>query len=305
MKMTEQHLARYIEEGYVVVEGGLTDADLEPVIQDYTSIIADIAQDLHSQGRISQLYADEPFETRLARIADEDEETYHNDLPLDVGGTRRRGIFEFLRNETLLDLVEPLIGPEITCNSITHIRAKLPTDEAREHNSNVAPWHQDAIFTTMESHHILQITVWLPLCDATEENGCLHLRPGVHKLKRVFWGYDDESASVEPVAVPMKKGDVIFIHKLIPHGSYANNTDSIRWSMDIRYQQSHEPSPRPEWPSFVARSRTNPSTETPYEVWRDAWQAGLEKHPGKVGGQKPSGTTDYKGFMYLSDTTGG
>ena len=300
--MTEEYVERYIEEGYVVVEGGLTDADLEPVIQDYTAIADDIAQGLYSHGRISDLYADEPFESRLARIAQEDDETYHNDNVLDVGSTRRRGTFEFLRNENLLDLVEPLVGPEIACNSITHIRAKLPADEAGERQSNVAPWHQDAIFTTMESHHILQITVWLPLCDATLENGCLHVRPGIHRQKKVFWGYDAEWDRVEPIAVPMKKGDVIFIHKLMPHGSYGNRTDGVRWSMDIRYQQAHEPSPRPEWPSLVARSRTDPSSETSYEVWRDAWQRGLHESPSKKGYERPSGVTDYEGYMFLADT---
>ena len=72
MKMTGAHVERYVEEGYVVVEGGLTDADLEPVIQDYTDIVDGIARKLHSQGRISSLYEGETFETRLARIADEE-----------------------------------------------------------------------------------------------------------------------------------------------------------------------------------------------------------------------------------------
>jgi len=298
MPLTKEHLEHYIENGYVVVEGALTDDDLQPVIDDYADVVDEVAHELHGQSQISDLFAGESFERRLARIADEHEETYHADDRFDVGATRRRGTFEFLRNPRLLDLAEGFIGPEIDCNSITHVRAKLPTDKSRERESNVAPWHQDAIFTTMEAHHILQLTVWLPLCDATEENGCLQISPGVHAERIVYWRGLPQKDSV---SVPMKKGDVIFIHKLCPHGSGPNRTDGIRWSMDIRYQKSGEPSPRPEWPSLVARSRRDPASETRYEEWRDAWAAALEKHPKKLGREKPSEPRPYTGEMYLEE----
>ena len=300
MKLSGQQLERYVEEGYVVVEGGLTEDDLEPVIGEYADIVDEIARDLHSQARISRLYDDEPFETRFARIAAEDEVIYHAEENLDIGATRRRATFEILRNENLLDLVEGFVGPEITCNSIGHIRAKFPTDEARARLSNVAGWHQDAVFTTMEAHHILQMTVWFPLCDATEENGCLQVRPGVHKGEVVYWG-GTLDPTAESVAVPMKKGDVIFIHKLTPHASGPNTTDGIRWSMDIRYQKTGELSPRPEWPSVIARSRRDPSIETNYEDWRDAWAQALEKAPRRLQRERPTEPQPYTGEMYLSE----
>lgn len=300
MQLTSKHLEQYFENGYVVVEGAVTDDDLQPVIDDYNTVVDEVAHKLHRQNLISDLFADEPFEKRLARIADEHEETYHADDQFDIGATRRRGTFEFLSNERLLDLVEGFVGPEIACNSITHVRPKLPSDKSRERNSNVAPWHQDAVFTTMEAHHILQLTVWLPLCDATEENGCLQIRPGVHNQRTVYWGGQD-LPEIEPVSVPMQKGDVIFIHKLCPHGSGPNQTDGVRWSMDIRYQKTGEPSPRPEWPSLVARSRLGPSSETRYEDWRDAWAAALEEYPSKLGHEKPSGAQPYTGEMYLEE----
>jgi len=298
MQLTQQHLQHYFEHGYVVVEGALTNDDLQPVIDDYTTIVDEVAHELHGQSLIDGLFEDEPFEKRLARIADEHEETYHADDRFDIGATRRRGTFEFLRNSHLLDAVEGFVGPEIACNSITHVRAKLPSDEARKRNSNVAGWHQDAVFTTTEAHHILQVTVWLPLCDATEENGCLQIRPGMHQQRTVYWSSHD-LPEIEPVLVPMQKGDVIFIHKLCPHGSGPNRTDGVRWSMDIRYQKNSEPSPRPEWPSLVARSRQDPASETEYEDWRDRWAAALQAHPSKLGRERPSGVQPYTGEMYL------
>jgi len=299
-KLTDDHLAHYVEEGFVVVEGGLTDDDLEPVIREYGDMVDKIARDLHSAGRISSLYEEEPFETRFARMAEEDEATYHSDDDFDIGVTRMRGTFAVLRNKNLLDLVEEFVGPEIACNSISHIRAKFPSDASRQRQSNVAGWHQDAFFTTMEARDNLQITVWFPLCDATEENGCLQVSPGIHKEETVFWGGTLEP-NIRKVPVPMKKGDVIFMHKLTPHGSGENRTDGIRWSLDLRYQKSSEPLPRPEWPSIVARSRRDSAVETKYEDWRDAWAKALEENPTQVRYEKPKEQQPYRGEMYLSE----
>ena len=113
MTMTKEQLEHFKEEGYVVLEAGLQDVDFEPVIQDYEGVIDKLAEDLYAEGRISQPYADEPFETRLARMCDEDEATYfESDTFLDVGHIRGKGTFHFMRNKRLLDLIEGLIGPE-------------------------------------------------------------------------------------------------------------------------------------------------------------------------------------------------
>ena len=282
MKLSQEHLDRFVEQGYVVVEGALSDADLQPVIDNYAAIVDGIARRLHAKGRIRQLHAGEPFDTRLARICDEDAATYfESDTALDIGRTRTRGLFEIMRNRNLLDLVEGFIGPEIACNAISHVRAKLPSDEAENKGSNIAPWHQDAIFTTPEARELFVLTVWFPLTDATADNGCLQLCPGLHRRGTVYWSLDSQPPC-DPVTVPMRKGDMILIHKLCPHGSGPNRTDGIRWSMDLRYQTLGTPSPRPEWPSLVARSRAAPDSLTTYDEWSAAWKAGIEKHPEKA-----------------------
>ena len=297
MKLSEKHREQFVEQGFVVVEGALTDGDLQPVIDDYSAIVDELAKKLHAGGRISRLYEEEPFDTRLARICDEDEETYfESDEFLDIGHVRGRGTFEFMRNRNLLDLVEGFIGPEIACNSISHIRAKLPSDESRSRDSNIAPRHQDAIFTTPEARELFVLTVWLPLNEATAENGCLQVAPGVHRGGIVYWGRS--LPEYEAATVPMRKGDVIFLHKLCPHGSGTNDTDGIRWSMDLRYQRLGTPSPRPEWPGLAARSRENPGALTAYEEWAAAWEQALEKHPKKLGYPRPSEPAPFAGEMY-------
>ena len=296
MKVTEQHLEQFAEEGYVVIEGGLTQVDLQPAIQSYEEVVEEIAQKLHGEGKIKTLHETESFGTRLARIADECGEDFNQLNSMDIGPTRRRGVFEFLRNKNLLDLIEALIGPEITCNAISHMRPKMPgTDVA---------FHQDAVFTTQEAHHILQLTVWVPLCAATPENGCMQVRPGVHKPRQVYWHSGASLPVTEPVTLPMKEGNVLFVHKLAPHGSGPNTTDAVRWSMDLRYQKTGEPSPRPEWPSAIVRSRRDPSTETQYQPWCDEWAKALEETPTHTRYDRPSEPKPYSGEMWLNEPAG-
>ena len=293
MKVTEQQLAFYREHGYVVIEKALSDADIAPLIQAHVEIVDEIAQQLYDQGKIAQRYEDAPFETRLARLADAcGAAAGPSGLGAcpDLGETRRRESFDFLRNPNLLDVIEPFIGPEITWNPVSHIRPKMPgTDVA---------FHQDAVFTAPEAKDILQVTVWLPLVPSTEENGCLQVMPKVHEERIVYWTYSRDLPDIEPVSLPMDKGDVLIMHKLTPHGSGPNTTNAVRWSMDLRYQKTGDPSPRPEWPSLVARSRRDPLSETLYEDWRDQWAAALAETPQQVRYARPDTPLPFAGEMY-------
>jgi phytanoyl-CoA hydroxylase len=289
MSVTGEQLDVYKRDGYVLFPGALTDEDLAPLIGDHEAIVDEIAQDLRGQGKISHLCEGEPFDRRLARLADQCDQV--RGCP-DIGNTRRRGTYEFLRNERLVDLIEAFIGPEITCNPVSHVRPKMPATDVI--------FHQDAVFTTQEAKDILQITVWTPLVDATQENGCLQVQPGVHQQEIVYWTYNQDLPETERVLLPMRKGDVLIMHKLTPHGSGPNNTDAVRWSMDLRYQKTGEPSPRPEWPNLIVRSRRDPTTETCYEDWRERWAAALNETPEHHRYPRPNEPQPFAGEMYLT-----
>jgi ectoine hydroxylase-related dioxygenase (phytanoyl-CoA dioxygenase family) len=290
MRLTAEQRAHYDRHGYVVVEGGLEAADLAPVIAGYEAFIDAQARRLYESGALSRLFEDEPFERRLALLCQEDVSIYGR---IDLMYSRLRGVFEFLRNRRLLDLVEGIVGPEIICSPIQHARAKLPEsvltrarsvdDEAAQRlramiGENVAPWHQDAQvhLEVADPHPIL--TVWIPLVDATPDNGCLQLIPDVHRERTVYWsdgfGVSDERLPAgDTVTLPMRAGDVLLMNKLTPHRSTANRTDGIRWSLDLRYQRSGTPTGRDFYPVFVARSHTDPDSElTDYEEWRSRWE---------------------------------
>jgi hypothetical protein len=67
---------------------------------------------------------------------------------------------------------------------------------------------------------------------------------------------------------------VLLFHHLTKHASFANVSDGIRWSFDLRYHPIGQPTGRPAFPGFVARSRKDPSSVvTDWRVWADLWLA--------------------------------
>jgi hypothetical protein len=220
--LSPRQIDRFYTDGYLMIEDALTEADLAPVIREYDERIDRRARELHAAGKLSHLYEEEPFERRLACICRETMEMYPE---MDIMHHRGKAAFEFLRNERLLNLVEGFVGPEITCSPIQHIRAKLPaalTPELQgKGDTHVAPWHQDAGVTWAEADPHFILTVWLPLVDATPENGCMEVLPGMvgtgllpHHSKAGVGTtiIPEQLPEIEPIALPIKKGGVIFMH---------------------------------------------------------------------------------------------
>ena len=68
MALTDAQLDEFHDRGLLVVEDVLTDADLDPVIDTMTGFIDRQARNLQAEGKITDLYEDEPFLTRYARL---------------------------------------------------------------------------------------------------------------------------------------------------------------------------------------------------------------------------------------------
>ena len=71
---------------------------------------------LKEEGEVEDLYEDEPFDSRFGNC-------WHNlerwVLGLDIMHYRGKAIFEFLKNDNLLDVIEGIVGPENTCTQFS------------------------------------------------------------------------------------------------------------------------------------------------------------------------------------------
>jgi len=288
MMLTPLALDQFHRDGYLLLEDVLVDGQLAPLIDEYETYIEQRAGELYAAGQLTQTYATESFQRRLACICRETGVLYRE---LDIRHLRGPATFAFLRNATLLDIVESLVGPEILCSPIQHLRPKLPSGlTPRGSDPHVVHWHQDAGVTWPEADPYFILTLWIPLVDATPENGCLRLITGLHRSgllpHRTTPGlgtaiHGDLLAHHPIVTLPMRKGSVLLMHKHTPHSSSRNSTDTVRWSIDLRYQATGTAIGRPFYPAFVVRSRANPaSVMTDHAFWSQQWAAATAQHQG-------------------------
>ena len=276
MKLTQGQIETFHADGYLVVEGGLRDEDLEPLIEDLNALVGEVAQGLHAEGKIADLYQDEPFERRISCLSRATGSSLQGRVSLPVN--LRPPLFDFLHNENLLDMLEGLLGPEIYCNPTHHVRPKLPKEDVPTDWIQESPFHQDAAVLLPEADDTLVITTWIPLVDSTPENGTLQVYPGLHRgeirrhVKTISgWGLADEGLPQgEPLTLSLRKGDLIFIHCRTPHGSQPNRTDAVRWSLDLRWHDARKPSGRP-LPGLLVRSREHPLPD--HQAWTRSWDA--------------------------------
>ena len=288
--LTQSQIDRFKTEGVIVVENILPRGLLTRIHAEYAELLDKLYDGWHAEGRVpapgsqdfwSKLLTSyragcdwfQPMDISLPG------DTIRPDTPFHFGPA----VFDMVTCPRLLDAVEALIGPEITSNPIQHVRIKPPatdlrTDEIRAHVTST-DWHQDRAVAHAESDATQMVTVWLAITDATIENGCLQAIPGKprmyphcpRKQTAIADGFIDEAAA-RPL--PVKAGGAVIFHPLTPHASLVNQTDGFRWSFDLRYNVTGQPTGRAHFPEFVARSRLAPETElTDWRAWRDLWLA--------------------------------
>jgi len=288
--------ARLAEEGYVVVEDVFDPAtDFAAITAEWDEILDGIAEGLLADGAIRSTHAGMPFAPRLLALCAETGRSFHQpfdislpqkditrDTPLHVGPA----VFELLTHEALLDVVEGFLGPELVSNPVQHVRMKPPgrvlgAERARSYLAAKVPWHQDLGVLLPEADDATVLSCWVAVTDADEENGCMQVVPGSHREDLIDHCPGEPQTGIPEhllaldgaVTLPMRAGSVLFFGQRLIHGSLDNvSEDRVRISMDLRYQPAGQPSGRPHFPSFLARSRAHPERvlRDP-AVWAAMW----------------------------------
>ncbi|GIV80248.1 MAG: hypothetical protein KatS3mg050_4642 [Litorilinea sp.] len=293
--LTQEQVQQFEDQGYLLVEGLLDPvADLDPIIEEYKGVLDRLASELYARGEIRSTYPELPFGRRLIQIYRESGKVHAQyfdfslpqgnvqpDTPLWVGPA----VFRALTNPRLLDAVESIIGPEIYSNPVQHVRIKppehlTPTTEDGRPQLGATPWHQDNGVVLPEADETEMLTVWFPLLDAPVEAGPLTVIPYSHRTglrthcpRPVGLSIPDTLLELDQaVPMPMKRGDVLFLHRRTCHASLPNVSNDIRWSFDLRYNPIGQATGRGAFPGFVARSRSNPDQELrDPAVWARLW----------------------------------
>ncbi len=133
---------------------------------------------------------------------------------------------------TMQALVKDLIGPaaRLYWDQIVYKRPGTPTE---------FPWHQDNGYTFVQPQQYL--TCWIALTDASEENGCPWIAPGLHKLGTLDHWWADvgfqclKETPKDAIALPLKAGSIAVFSSLTPHRTGPNLTANTRKAYILQY----------------------------------------------------------------------
>jgi len=139
-----------------------------------------------------------------------------------------------LRLQQLLDA--PLVMPLAHHNCIM---TKQPA-----HSSDTG-WHQDIRYWNF--HRPELINAWLALGPEGEENGCLRLIPGTHRMPFATEQFDDrlffredlaqnQALIREQVTAVLEPGDVLFFHARILHAATRNYAEQTKFSVVFSFR---------------------------------------------------------------------
>ena len=245
--LSPEQIHLFHDQGYLVVDDLIPHADLEPVIQEINYEVDWRAKKLAAKGELSRSFEECGFVTRLAKII---QETDKIALSIWSGILHGPAIFHLIAHPRLLDIAEQFCGPELIASSVYRLRPKIPN-----YGYGAVPWHQDSGYMDPYCDNNLVLTVWIPLVDATEENGCMWVIPRSHrqpvlKHKLAATGNyleieEQDLPEEDRVCCPVGKGGVMLLTNRTVHGSFENRTPIVRWSMDLRYQNASLPTNAP------------------------------------------------------------
>ena len=140
------------------------------------------------------------------------------------------------------------------------------------------PWHQDEATRVDPNFDYQQLSIWMPLQDATVENGCMQYIAGSHKGDVLAHRSPDGDRKVHAVecaggfdvakaiACPLPAGGAVIHHGRTLHSAGPNSTNNDRLAYILAFEV-------PPTPLAVARDfYWNREKETASQLRRKAWR---------------------------------
>ena len=156
-------------------------------------------------------------------------------------------LFEWIFADEILDLVEPIIGPDIALFS-SHFICKP------KGNGKRVPWHEDSAYWSTMIDRAEVVTVWFAIDPSRLENGCMQVIPQTHNTgKKGFSDYDavDTAKNIFPtevtklqrdeskaVAIQLEPNHASLHDARIIHGSEPNVSSQRRCGYTMRFMST-------------------------------------------------------------------
>ncbi|XP_063958296.1 phytanoyl-CoA dioxygenase, peroxisomal-like [Lytechinus pictus] len=157
-------------------------------------------------------------------------------------------LFSYCCLPEILQYVECFTGPDIMAMHTMLINK--PPDPGSKTSRH--PMHQDLHYFPFRPAESI-VCSWTAMEKVHRQNGCLVVVPGSHKgqlmshdypkweggVNKMYHGILDFDESAPRVHLEMEKGDTVFFHPLLLHGSGANKTNGFRKAISCHYASSN------------------------------------------------------------------
>jgi len=222
--LTDEQIANYNTDGYVVVKDFLNDNEVKKL---YAIATGDATLQQHAFDLNDQVGK----KTRLTLWYTPGDDAY--------------GLLT--RSKRIVDAVDQLMENE---SPVCHFHSKLMQKEPRV--GGAWEWHQDYGYW-YKNEFLLpgeMMSVMVAITTANKANGCLQVIKGSHRMGRIEHGFAGEQVgasqhyvdlalkTMELIYVEINAGDALFFHSNLLHRSEANLSDQPRWSLISVYNRA-------------------------------------------------------------------
>ncbi|KAL3279776.1 hypothetical protein HHI36_017284 [Cryptolaemus montrouzieri] len=154
--------------------------------------------------------------------------------------------FKYASLPSVVDVVESIIGPNIV--AVHSMLINKPPDAHPKFSQH--PLHQDQHYFPFRPANNI-VGAWTAMEKVNEDNGCLFVIPGSHRretlLKHEYptgvknclyhgiFGLEKEPT----LNLIMEKGDTVFFHPMLLHGSRENRTKGFRKAISVHYADTY------------------------------------------------------------------
>ncbi|XP_008542100.2 phytanoyl-CoA dioxygenase, peroxisomal isoform X2 [Equus przewalskii] len=234
--LTLQQRKFYEENGFLVIKKLVSDADIERFRNEFERICRKEVKPMGLMVMRDVTIAKSeyvPSEKMITKVQDfqEDEE-----------------LFRYCTLPEILKYVECFTGPNVMAMHTMLINK--PPDSGKKTSRH--PLHQDLhYFPFRPSNNI--VCAWTAMEHIDRNNGCLVVLPGTHKgslkphdypqwqgaVNIMFHGIQDYDENNTRVHLVMEKGDTVFFHPLLIHGSGRNKTQGFRKAISCHFASAN------------------------------------------------------------------
>ncbi len=151
------------------------------------------------------------------------------------------------RSERIVNSVNELLEGD---TAVCHFHSKLMQKEPKV--GGAWEWHQDYGYWYKNEFLLPEqmMSVMIAITKANQENGCLQVIKGSHKMGRIEHGFTGEQVgasqhyvdlalkTMEHIDVELNAGDALFFHSNLLHRSEANLSGNSRWSLISVYNRA-------------------------------------------------------------------